>query len=218
VAPTTAPGHAAAPAQAPERCRPVAPEPAAPALPGDLKVPVLVVQHMPPTFTRLLAERLDGQSGLRVHEATSGMVAYPGHLYIAPGGSHMVVRCARQEVVIDLDGGPPENSCRPSVDVLFRSAAATWGAGVLAVVLTGMGQDGLLGSRAVIAAGGTVIAQDEASSVVWGMPGAVVKVGLAADVAPIGDIAAHIVRRTRNDVTPRRSSPAGGHASQMEQP
>ena len=100
-----------------------------PSLPADLHVPVLLVQHMPPTFTRLLAERLDSQSSLSVQEAEPGMVAQPGHLYVAPGGSHMVVTRRQNDVVIKLDDGPPENSCKPSVDVLFRCAATVWGAG-----------------------------------------------------------------------------------------
>jgi two-component system chemotaxis response regulator CheB len=181
-----------------------------PQLPGDFPVPVLVVQHMPPTFTRLLAERLNVQSPLTVHEAEAGMVARPGHVYVAAGGSHMVVGRSGQDIVIKLDDGAPENSCKPSVDVLFRSAAAVWGAGVLGVVLTGMGQDGLVGAQVIVSVGGVVIAQDEASSVVWGMPGAVVKAGLAAEVAPIGDIAANIVKRARRDSSARAATSSGG--------
>jgi two-component system chemotaxis response regulator CheB len=179
-----------------------------PSLPADLRVPVFVVQHMPPTFTRLFAERLDRQSGLEVHEAVSGTVAKPGHLYVAAGGAHMVVSRCRREVVIQVDDGPPENSCKPSVDVLFRSAATTWGPGVLGVVLTGMGQDGLAGVRSIVSAGGEVIAQDQASSVVWGMPGAVARAGLAAEVATIADIAGSIVKRT-NQGTSRRTASRG---------
>lgn len=187
-----------------------------PSLPGDLQVPVFVVQHMPPTFTKLLAERLDAQSVLGVHEGAPGMVARPGHVYVAPGGSHMVVGRSGQDVIVKLDDGPPENSCKPSVDVLFRSAAATWGAGVLGVILTGMGQDGLVGARAIVSAGGVVLAQDEASSVVWGMPGAVVKAGLAAEVPTIGDIAANVVRRARRDGPVRVATGAGGHWGEDE--
>jgi two-component system chemotaxis response regulator CheB len=168
-----------------------------PALPADLGVPVLIVQHMPPMFTRLLAEHLDARSALTVHEAAPGMVVQPGHVYVAAGGSHMVVKRSREHVVIELDDGPPENCCKPSVDVLFRSAVTVWKAGLLAVMLTGMGQDGLVGSRAIISAGGTLIAQDEGSSVVWGMPGAVIKAGLASEVVPLADVSAIVVRRAR---------------------
>jgi two-component system chemotaxis response regulator CheB len=166
-----------------------------PALPADLPVPVLLVQHMPPIFTKMMAERLDKQSAISVQEVEPGVVPEPGHVYIAAGGSHMVVSRSQHEISIDLDDGPPENSCKPAVDVLFRSAAALWGSGLLAVVLTGMGQDGLVGAKAITAAGGSVIAQDEASSVVWGMPGAVVKAGLASDVVALDDVAGAIVRR-----------------------
>ncbi|HTW07786.1 MAG TPA: chemotaxis response regulator protein-glutamate methylesterase [Acidimicrobiales bacterium] len=165
-----------------------------PSIPADIGVPVLVVQHMPPTFTKLLAQRLDGLSPLVVQEVEAGMPVQAGHLYIARGGSHMAVARSQRQVVIALDDGPPENSCKPSVDVLFRSAAATWGAGVLGVVLTGMGQDGRAGSDVITSAGGTVVAQDEASSVVWGMPGAVVRQGLASEVLPLSDVAATITR------------------------
>lgn len=168
-----------------------------PALPATLDVPVLVVQHMPPVFTRLLAERLDSQSQLSVLEAADGMAVSAGNVYIAPGGSHMLVRRSGDAVMISLSDAPPENSCKPSVDVLFRSAVAVWGAGLLAVMLTGMGYDGLKGSQALVAAGGSLLAQDEASSVVWGMPGAVVQAGIANEVLPIGDVAAAIVNRAR---------------------
>ncbi|HMK95919.1 MAG TPA: chemotaxis-specific protein-glutamate methyltransferase CheB [Acidimicrobiales bacterium] len=168
-----------------------------PHLPNDLGVPVLLVQHMPPTFTKMLAERLNAQSALEVLEAGTGMRAQPDHLYVAPGGKHMVVARSGREVVIGLDDGPPENFCKPSVDVLFRSAAQAWGGGALGVVLTGMGHDGLAGSRAIVAAGGAVIAQDEPTSVVWGMPGAVTTAGVASEVLPIDQIAPNIVRRVR---------------------
>ena len=170
---------------------------AIPAIPADFPVPVLLVQHMPPTFTRMLAERLDSQSKLHVEEARAGIPAQPGVLYVAQGGTHMIVRKRGHSVFIELDDGPPENFCKPSVDVLFRSAAAVWGRAALGVVLTGMGQDGLVGARAITAAGGEVIAQDELSSVVWGMPGAVAKAGLASEVVPLGDVASTILRHTR---------------------
>ncbi len=165
-----------------------------PVLPASLPVPVLVVQHMPPLFTRLLAERLDAHSQLHVVEVAPGTALEAGTVYVAAGGTHLVVRRASTEVVADFDDGPPENSCKPSVDVLFRSATAIWGGRVLAVVLTGMGQDGLLGARELAAAGARVLAQDEASSVVWGMPGAVARAGLASALLPLAEIGPAIAR------------------------
>jgi two-component system, chemotaxis family, protein-glutamate methylesterase/glutaminase len=167
------------------------------ALPGDLPVPIAIVQHMPPTFTRLLAERLDATCALRVAEAHEGAVLEPGTVWIAPGGRHMAVRGTRGRVTVALGDGPPENACRPAVDVLFRSVAAVYRAGALGVVLTGMGHDGLRGSEQVRAAGGNVIAQDEASSVVWGMPGAVTGAGLADRVLPLDQIAPALLARLR---------------------
>jgi two-component system chemotaxis response regulator CheB len=173
-----------------------------PALPADLPVPVLIVQHMPPLFTRLLAERLAAQASLAVQEAAGDEVLLPGQVWLAPGDHHLEMTRVGEEVRLRLHRGPMENSCRPSADVLFRSAAATCGAGVLAVVLTGMGQDGLRGAAAVRQAGGQVLAQDEASSVVWGMPGQVVRAGLAERVLPLGDIAGEIVRRAERGRSP----------------
>jgi two-component system chemotaxis response regulator CheB len=167
------------------------------ALPADFPVPVVVVQHMPPMFTRLLAERLTARSGLRVEEARSGGVLAPGHAWVAPGDYHMITIRDGGQVRVMLHQDPPENSCRPAADVLFRSAAKTFGPGVLGVVLTGMGADGLRGAEAVREAGGRVIAQDEATSVVWGMPGYVAKAGLADAVLPLPQIAPEIVRRVR---------------------
>jgi two-component system chemotaxis response regulator CheB len=167
------------------------------ALPADFPVPVVVVQHMPPMFTRLLAERLTARSGLRVEEGRSGGVLAPGHAWVAPGDYHMITIRDGAQVRVLLHQDPPENSCRPAADVLFRSAAKTFGPGVLGVVLTGMGADGLRGSEAVREAGGRVIAQDEATSVVWGMPGYVAKAGLADAVLPLPEIAAEVVRRVR---------------------
>ena len=167
-----------------------------PNLPGDLGVPVLVCQHMPPVFTRLLAERLDAKSALHVHEAADGDAITRGGVWIAPGGLHMVVRHRPGGApVIATTNDPPENSCRPAVDPLLRSAVATWGSGVLAVVLTGMGQDGLRGCEAVSEAGGRILVQDEASSVVWGMPGYVAKAGLADRALPLDELAVEITRR-----------------------
>ncbi len=160
-----------------------------PALPKDLPVPVVVVQHMPPVFTRMLAERLDQQSSLRVSEAQDGEHLEAGHVYIAPGGKHLQVRGFVGDLSVVTTDDPPENSCRPAVDVLFRTATAAVRGHLIAAVLTGMGQDGLLGARAVVAAGGRVLVQDEASSVVWGMPGFVAREGLAEQILPLQQIA-----------------------------
>ncbi|MCU1381182.1 MAG: cheB [Acidimicrobiales bacterium] len=167
-----------------------------PHLPGDLGVPVLVCQHMPPVFTRLLAERLDAKSALRVTEAADGDQVGAGGVWIAPGGLHMLVRrSAGSNAVIATNSEPPESSCRPAVDPLLRSAVATYGNGVLAVILTGMGQDGLRGCEAVSEAGGRILVQDEPSSVVWGMPGYVAKAGLADRALPLDNLAVEITRR-----------------------
>ena len=168
-----------------------------PALPVDLSAPVLIVQHMPATFTRMLAQRLDNDSGLAVREAADGDVPLPGEVLIAPGGRHLEVRSGANGPVLRLTEGPPENSCRPAVDVLFRTAAAVYGEQVLAVVLTGMGSDGRKGSQAIQAAGGQVVVQDEASSVVWGMPGAVVAAGACDRILPLREIAGSLTRAAR---------------------
>lgn len=166
-----------------------------PRLPKDLRVPVVIVQHMPAMFTQLLARSLDQKSALAVAEGRPGAVLEPGQAWIAPGGFHMTVAARGADVVLATNEEPPENSCRPAADVLFRSVAQCHGPNVLAVVLTGMGNDGCLGSGVIRAAGGTIVAQDEASSVVWGMPGAVTRAGLADTVLPLRDIAAEIESR-----------------------
>ena len=168
-----------------------------PALPADFPVPIVIVQHMPPVFTRLLAERLGSQSSLQINEATHGEEVRAGHVYVAPGNYHMIVKREGPVIRVQTNQESPENSCRPAVDVLFRSVADVYGAGSFGVVLTGMGQDGLRGCARIREAGGQNIAQDEASSVVWGMPGFVAKAGLADQVLPLTDIAAEIVRRVR---------------------
>jgi two-component system chemotaxis response regulator CheB len=168
-----------------------------PTFPAGLPVPLVIVQHMPPVFTRLLAERLASRAVLPIAEGTSGSQLVPGRAWIAPGDYHMTVAKDSAIGTLNLNQGPPENSCRPSVDVLFRSVAECYGPHSLAVVLTGMGQDGLRGCEAIRQAGGQVLAQDEASSVVWGMPGLVAQAGLADCVLPLDQMGAEILRRVR---------------------
>jgi two-component system chemotaxis response regulator CheB len=153
------------------------------------------VQHMPPIFTRLLAERLASRSAIPVEEGSAGEILSPGHAWIAPGNFHMKVIRAGLTPRLNLNQGPPENSCRPAVDVLFRSVAAAYGANVLGVVMTGMGSDGVLGAQDIRDAGGVVIIQDENSSVVWGMPGLVHASGLADAAYPLDQLAPEITRR-----------------------
>ncbi|MFS3128381.1 protein-glutamate methylesterase/protein-glutamine glutaminase [Nocardioides sp. Bht2] len=160
-----------------------------------LSVPVAVVQHMPPIFTLQFARRLDRLYGVEVSEATDGQVLRPGTVCIAPGDHHLEVRREAGQLVARLHQQPPENFCRPAVDVLFRSAATALGGSVLGVVLTGMGSDGCRGARDIVDRGGSLIVQDEASSVVWGMPGAVAGAGLAEEILPLGELATEIVRR-----------------------
>jgi two-component system chemotaxis response regulator CheB len=175
-----------------------------PSLPTDLSVPVFIVQHMPRLFTKLLAERLSSKAQIPVTEASPGDVALAGRVFVAPGDYHMTVKRIGLKVVIQTNHDIQENSCRPSVDPLFRSMADTYGARVLGVIMTGMGQDGLRGCEAIRARGGQVIAQDEATSVVWGMPGFVARAGLADKVVPLSELGAEIVRRTRKAETPAR--------------
>jgi two-component system, chemotaxis family, protein-glutamate methylesterase/glutaminase len=160
-----------------------------PGLRQTTDLPILVVQHMPPDFTRSLAESLARLSQSLVVEARDGQALQSATTYIAPGGKHLVVRQDRGQPVIGTNEQPPENGCRPSADVLFRSAAATWRSDLVAIVLTGMGRDGTAGLGAVKRAGGYVLAQDQASSVVWGMPGSAVEAGVVDEVAPLGGIA-----------------------------
>jgi two-component system, chemotaxis family, protein-glutamate methylesterase/glutaminase len=165
-----------------------------PRLPASLPVPVLVVQHMPPVFTRQFAQRLDRLCSLDVVEAVAGTPLAPGTVHIAPGDFHLTATATGGIRRTALDQGPAENFCRPAVDVLFRSAVAAYDGAVLGVVLTGMGSDGRLGAGQIRAAGGTVIAQDQATSVIWGMPGAVTHAGHADEVLPLGTIAEAITR------------------------
>ena len=163
------------------------------------RFPVLITQHMPPTFTTILAEHLARSSHRPAHEAVDGEIVKAGQIYLAPGGCHMRVTRHGTDAVIALDDGPPVNFCKPAVDPLFASAIDVWQGGVLAVVLTGMGSDGMRGGREIVAAGGSVIAQDEASSVVWGMPGAAANAGICAAILPLNQIAQKLVRLFSGD-------------------
>jgi len=160
-----------------------------------LPVPVAVVQHMPPLFTKQFAARLDRQFDFEVVEATHGQLLRPGTVSIAPGDFHLEVVSESRGLVARLTQAPPESYCRPAVDVLFRSAVTAVGASVLGVVLTGMGSDGCKGAQVIVDRGGSVIAQDQSTSVVWGMPGAVAGAGLAEQILPLGDIGPEILRR-----------------------
>ena len=173
-----------------------------PHIPNDFPVPIVVVQHMPPIFTRLLAERLASRSAIPIEEGSAGAVLTPAHAWIAPGNFHMKVIHAGLSWRLSTNQEPPENSCRPAVDVLFRSVAAAYGANVLAVVMTGMGSDGVLGAQNIRDAGGNVIVQDEASSVVWGMPGMVYASGLSDAAYPLNRLAAEITRRVLQSRSP----------------
>jgi two-component system chemotaxis response regulator CheB len=164
-------------------------------LPADFPVPIVIVQHMPPMFTRLLAERMSAECPIKVQEGSSEAVLQPGQAWIAPGDYHMAVVRDGAKVRLMLHQEPPENSCRPAVDVLLRSVAKVYGPNSLTVILTGMGQDGLRGCERLREAGGQILAQDEASSVVWGMPGYVARASLADRVLPLSLMAAEIVRR-----------------------
>lgn len=174
---------------------PTALEQIIPRLPPTLAVPVLVVQHMPTLFTKILADRLSAQSSLAVREAKHGDAVEPGRVLIAPGGYHMTLVQDRGVMRIRLDEGPPEHSCRPAVDPMLRSAAAWSSKRTLAVILTGMGQDGFHGCQRIREGGGQILAQDQATSVVWGMPGFVARAGLADAVVPISDVVGEILRR-----------------------
>ncbi|HOT75139.1 MAG TPA: chemotaxis-specific protein-glutamate methyltransferase CheB [Candidatus Wallbacteria bacterium] len=164
---------------------------------GAIDVPILIVQHMPPKFTKHLADRLSFETKINVKEGSAGSLIEKGKALIAPGDYHMTVKREAATFKVDLNQGPLENSCRPAVDVLFRTAADIYGENVLSVILTGMGQDGLIGCNQIKRAGGQVIAQDKNTSVVWGMPGAVVNNGLADKVLPLEEIASEVMNRIR---------------------
>jgi two-component system, chemotaxis family, protein-glutamate methylesterase/glutaminase len=158
------------------------------------------VQHMPPMFTKLLAEQLSNATGLTVVEGTDGAVAEPGKIYIAPGDFHMAVRREAANIRLERNQGAQENSCRPAVDPLFRSVAAAFGNRCLAVVLTGMGSDGEKGAAVLRGAGAQIIAQDQATSVVWGMPGAIARAGLADEILALGEIGNAIMTKVARRV------------------
>ncbi len=169
-----------------------------PRLPANLSVPILIVQHMPALFTRMLAERLSSQCKIRVEEARSGQAAEPGLALIAPGDFHMVMGRELGSPRLTLNQNPHENGCRPAVDPMFKSVAEIYGDRVLGLILTGMGVDGLRGAEAIRSKGGRIWAQDEASSVVWGMAGAVTRAGLAEQVLPLSKLADALAEATRS--------------------
>ena len=169
-------------------------------LKGDFNLPILITQHMPKAFTAILAEHLKKAANRPSAEGVDGEPIEQGHIYVAPGGLHMAVATNNGRPVIRLDDGPPESFCKPAVDPMLRSAAEVYGNHLLTVILTGMGHDGLAGGKVVVEAGGTLIAQDEASSVVWGMPGAVTNAGLCSAVVPLSDVALSINRLARKSV------------------
>lgn len=159
-----------------------------------VNIPVLVTQHMPPTFTTILAEHLTKASGRRAAEGVHGEPLMPGRIYVAPGGKHMVIGKQGGDTVVELNDLPPVNFCKPAVDPMFQSAVPLFGAAILGVVLTGMGHDGAAGAKTIVGGGGSVIAQDEETSVVWGMPGAVAQAGAACEILPLDAIGPKIVR------------------------
>ncbi len=180
-----------------------------PELPAAFPIPIVIVQHMPAVFTKLLAQRLDAKAAIHVGEGQAGQILEPGAAWIAPGGFHMEVMRERGLAKLRTTEAPPENSCRPAVDPLFRSVADVYGARTLAVVLTGMGYDGLRGCERLREVGGSILAQDEATSVVWGMPGAVASI--ADRILPLDQLGMEILRRAAVGRTPERA--AAGAAS-----
>ncbi len=166
-------------------------------LKGKVTQPILITQHMPPTFTSLLSEHIQRHTGIPCKEAADGDAIVDGHIYIAPGGQHMIVDGPIGARSIKIDLGPPENFCRPSVDVMMRSLVDVYGGHILGVILTGMGHDGLAGCKKLVAAGGTVVAQDEETSVVWGMPAAVSQAGICSAVLPLDSLPDFIQSKAR---------------------
>lgn len=180
-----------------------------PSLPASFPVPILIVQHMPPIFTETLAQRLTSKSALEVKEGREGENVTPGLVWLAPGDFHMVLKTDGDMPKIKITQGPHVNSCRPAVDLLFQSAAEVYGNRLLGVILTGMGQDGLRGCEAIREHGGQVLIQDEKTSVVWGMPGAVSRAGLANSVLPLNQIGPEILKRVQAHRTPAAAIPKG---------
>lgn len=161
----------------------------------DFNIPILITQHMPATFTKILAQHIQQHTGITSHEAEEGMIVENGHIYVAQGGFHMVLeKNSSGQTVIKLDNGPQENFCKPSVEPMFRSLYSIYGKAMLAVMLTGMGNDGIDSSQMIVENGVRLIAQDEATSVVWGMPGAVAKAGICMDVLPLEEIGPKVKR------------------------
>jgi two-component system, chemotaxis family, protein-glutamate methylesterase/glutaminase len=183
-----------------------------PTIPKNFPVPIVTVQHMPPIFTRLLAQRLSSHSQIAVEEGRAGERLEAAQAWIAPGNFHMTVTRHGTAALLGMNQDPPEHSCRPAVDVLFRSVAANYGPNALAVVMTGMGSDGVLGAQQIREAGGEVIIQDEASSVVWGMPGLTYAAGQADGVYPLAQLGPEIVRRVLQSRTARTASPQSTYA------
>lgn len=177
------------------------------AIKQPLPVPMYITQHMPETFTKVLAERLNTKCASTVHEAEQGMIAEPGHCYIAPGGYHMALEKKGTAVAVKLLSTAPINSCRPSVEPMFETAASIYGRRLVAVMLTGMGADGLEGSRLIANLGSPVVVQDEATSVVWGMPGAVAKAGLASEVLSLAEIGPRVAQLAGSRPASRRQRP-----------
>jgi two-component system chemotaxis response regulator CheB len=161
-------------------------------LPPSITVPIVITQHMPPNFTAILAKHIHDACGRPCAEGKDGEHLMPGHVYVAPGGSHMIVEESGLQKKIKITQDPPENFCRPAVDPMFRSVAKVYGNRALAMILTGMGNDGAKGGKVLVDAGGTVIAQNEDTSVVWGMPGAAASAGICSAVLPVDQIASYV--------------------------
>lgn len=165
---------------------------------GKLDVPIVITQHMPATFTKILATHIQQQCGTPAHEGEEGMIVEAGNIYVAPGGKHMLFELDAGVLKIKLNDGPQENFCKPAVDPMLRSLIDIYGQKFFCVILTGMGQDGLLGARKLVETGGRILAQDEATSVVWGMPGAVAMDGICSAVLPLGEIGKWVRTESHN--------------------
>lgn len=172
---------------------------------GKLPVPIIITQHMMEMFIPILARQITQETGVECLEASEGLLLEAGRIYLAAGGSHMVLKKAGQRVTIGLNDGAPENFCKPSVDVMLRSAVEAYGGDIMAVILTGMGKDGLKGCETLSQAGGRIIVQDQESSIVWGMPGSVANAGLASAILPVSGLA-RAVRNTLLDMPSRGAS------------